>query len=153
MQVQSRFESSAVSIVLPAIESLSEPPRAQRPTKAKQPIGETKFPLTTLGQKRPLEWLSTGLPDLDTLLGGGIPKGRIIECFGGESSGKTTFGVQCLAQAQLAGGVGALIEPENSLAPDYACRLGVATDDVLFGQPENGNEAILLLGDTNLNGI
>jgi recombination protein RecA len=62
---------------------------------------------------------------MDTALEGGIPKGRLIEIYGGEGSCKTTFAVHCLAQVQQAGGRVALIEPENSLDPDYAARLGV----------------------------
>ena len=142
MQVQVSSEASSVSTVLPVIDLLGGAER-QLP---KPVVGQLSSGLTTLSRKRPLERLSTGLPALDALLDGGIPKGRIIECFGGESSGKTSFGVKCLDQIQHAGGVGALIEPENSLDPGYAGLLGVNLDNVIYGLPSNGDEAIELMG-------
>lgn len=102
---------------------------------------------STLGQRPRLARLPTGLAAMDTALDGGLPKGRLIEIYGGEGSCKTTFAVHCLAQAQQAGGRVALIEPENSLDPDYAARLGVNLNEVIYGLPENGVAAIKMLGD------
>lgn len=148
MSVQVQSDAGADTMTFPVIEPLQGKSIRPRTLTKAEPSGRSTLPLlTTFGQKRPLEFFSTGVPDLDLLLGGGLPKGRIIEAFGGESSGKTSFGVKCLAQAQKAGGVGALIEPENSLDPGYAVRLGVDLDHLLYGLPQNGDAAIQLIGE------
>ncbi len=90
-----------------------------------------------------IESISTGCIDLDIALGiGGVPKGRVIEIFGPESSGKTTVALHIIAEAQKAGGVAAFIDAEHALDPSYAKNLGVETDDLLVSQPDNGEQAL-----------
>jgi recombination protein RecA len=90
-----------------------------------------------------VEVISTGCISLDMALGvGGIPKGRVIEIFGPESSGKTTVALHCIAQAQKEGGMAAFIDAEHALDPLYAKRLGVDIDNLLVSQPDNGEQAL-----------
>jgi recombination protein RecA len=90
-----------------------------------------------------IEALSTGSHSLDVALGiGGLPKGRIIEIYGPESSGKTTLALHVLAEAQKNGGVGAFIDAEHALDPVYAAKLGVDLDDLLVSQPDAGEQAL-----------
>jgi len=90
-----------------------------------------------------VEALSTGSLSLDVALGiGGLPKGRIIEIYGPESSGKTTLALHVLAEAQKNGGVGAFIDAEHALDPIYAGKLGVDLDDLLVSQPDTGEQAL-----------
>ncbi len=87
--------------------------------------------------------IPTGALSLDLALGiGGLPRGRIVEIFGPESSGKTTLALQVLAEAQALGGLVAFIDAENALDPVYAERLGVDTDQMLISQPETGEQAL-----------
>ncbi|WP_435979080.1 recombinase RecA [Psychrobacter sp. DM4] len=87
--------------------------------------------------------VSTGSLGLDIALGiGGLPKGRIVEIYGPESSGKTTMTLQAIAQCQKQGGVCAFIDAEHALDPVYARKLGVKTDDLLVSQPDNGEQAL-----------
>ncbi len=87
--------------------------------------------------------ISTGAISLDLALGGkGIPRGRIVEIFGPESSGKTTLALTVAAQAQKAGGVAAFIDAEHALDPTWARRLGVNIDDMLVSQPDTGEQAL-----------
>lgn len=91
----------------------------------------------------PVETISTGIISLDNALGvGGIPKGRIIEIFGPESSGKTTICLSIIAQAQKSGGVAAFIDAEHALDPEWAKTLGVKIDDLLVSQPDTGEQAL-----------
>lgn len=90
-----------------------------------------------------VEAIPTGCLAIDAALGiGGIPRGRIIEIYGPESSGKTTLSLEILAEAQAMGGVVAFIDAEHALDPDYAARIGVDTDDVLISQPDTGEQAL-----------
>lgn len=90
-----------------------------------------------------IESIPTGALPLDIALGvGGIPKGRIIELYGNESSGKTTLGLHIIAEAQKKGGIAAFIDAEHALDPRYAENLGVNIDDLLISQPNNGEEAL-----------
>ncbi len=90
-----------------------------------------------------IESIPTGALPLDIALGvGGIPKGRIIELYGNESSGKTTLGLHIIAEAQKQGGIAAFIDAEHALDPRYAENLGVNIDDLLISQPNNGEEAL-----------
>jgi recombination protein RecA len=90
-----------------------------------------------------IEAIPTGALPLDIALGvGGIPKGRIIEVYGNESSGKTTLGLHIIAEAQKQGGIAAFIDAEHALDPRYAENLGVNIDDLLISQPNNGEEAL-----------
>ncbi len=87
--------------------------------------------------------ISTGSIGLDAALGvGGIPRGRIIEIFGPESSGKTTLSLHVVAEAQKTGGICAFIDAEHSMDPEYAQRLGVRIDQLLISQPDNGEQAL-----------
>ena len=90
-----------------------------------------------------LQVISTGNLQLDLALGvGGLPRGRVVEIFGPESSGKTTVALHCVAEAQKAGGVAAFIDAEHALDPQYAKRLGVDIDNLYISQPDNGEQAL-----------
>ena len=98
-----------------------------------------------LGEKRAMdiESVSTGSLSLDLALGiGGLPKGRIIEVYGPESSGKTTLALQVVAEAQKAGGICAFVDAEHALDPVYAKKLGVNTEELLISQPDTGEQAL-----------
>ncbi len=91
----------------------------------------------------PVEVIPTGILSLDNALGvGGIPKGRIIEIFGPESSGKTTICLSIIAQTQKQAGVAAFIDAEHALDPEWAKKLGVKLDDLLVSQPDTGEQAL-----------
>jgi recombination protein RecA len=91
----------------------------------------------------PVEVIPTGSIALDVALGlGGLPRGRIVEIYGPESSGKTTVALHALANAQRAGGIAAFIDAEHALDPDYAKKLGVDTDALLVSQPDTGEQAL-----------
>src|SRR6185312_2148665 len=90
-----------------------------------------------------VEAISSGALSLDIALGiGGLPKGRIVEVFGPESSGKTTIALSVVAQAQKKGGVAAYVDAEHALDVNYARRLGVNTEDLLISQPDTGEQAL-----------
>ena len=90
-----------------------------------------------------IESISTGSLTLDTALGiGGLPKGRVVEIYGPESSGKTTIALQVIAQAQKQGGTAAFIDAEHALDPKYAENLGVNIDELLLSQPDSGEQAL-----------
>jgi recombination protein RecA len=90
-----------------------------------------------------IETVSTGSLGLDIALGvGGLPRGRVVEIYGPESSGKTTLALHCLAEAQKAGGICAFIDAEHALDPIYARKLGVKVDDLLISQPDHGEQAL-----------
>ncbi|MFW5980214.1 MAG: recombinase RecA, partial [Halanaerobiales bacterium] len=90
-----------------------------------------------------VESIPTGALPLDIALGvGGIPRGRIIEIYGNESSGKTTLALHIIAEAQNQGGIAAFIDAEHALDPKYAENLGVNIDNLLISQPDNGEEAL-----------
>jgi recombination protein RecA len=101
--------------------------------------------IMTLGQRTHMDiaTVSTGCLSLDLAIGvGGLPKGRIIEIYGPESSGKTTFALGFVASCQKAGGTAAFIDAEHALDPAYAKRLGVDIDNLLIAQPDNGEQAL-----------
>ena len=89
-----------------------------------------------------VETISTGSLTLDLALGGGVPRGRIVEIYGPDSSGKTTVCLHVIAQAQKIGGLCAFIDMEHALDPDYARQLGVDTGKLLISQPDNGEQAL-----------
>ena len=89
-----------------------------------------------------VECISTGSLSLDIALGGGIPKGRVVEIYGPESSGKTTLTLHVIAQIQKEGGTAAFIDAEHALDPSYAKRIGVDTSNLLLSQPDNGEQAL-----------
>ncbi|HJW06484.1 MAG TPA: recombinase RecA [Rhodanobacter sp.] len=91
----------------------------------------------------PVETVSTGSLGLDIALGvGGLPRGRVVEIYGPESSGKTTMTLQAIANCQRAGGTAAFIDAEHALDPSYAEKLGVKVDDLLVSQPDTGEQAL-----------
>ena len=93
--------------------------------------------------RAPVEVIPTGSIALDVALGlGGLPRGRIVEIYGPESSGKTTVALHAVANAQKAGGIAAFIDTEHALDPDYAKKLGVDTDALLVSQPDTGEQAL-----------
>mmetsp|Transcript_29608 Transcript_29608/g.45223 ORF Transcript_29608/g.45223 Transcript_29608/m.45223 type:complete len:446 (-) Transcript_29608:256-1593(-) len=89
-----------------------------------------------------VESISTGALTLDAALGGGYPKGRVIEIYGPESSGKTTLAMHAIAESQKAGGVAAFVDAEHALDPAYASKLGIVVDDLLVSQPDSGEMAL-----------
>mgnify|MGYP001059927055 FL=1 len=91
----------------------------------------------------PIQSISSGNTAIDVALGiGGWPRGRIVEIYGPESSGKTTVALHAIAEAQRAGGIAAFIDAEHALDPDYAKKLGVDTDNLLVSQPDTGEQAL-----------
>jgi recombination protein RecA len=96
-----------------------------------------------VGAARDIDVVSTGSLALDVALGiGGLPRGRVIEIYGPESSGKTTLTLQAIAEAQKAGGTAAFVDAEHALDPVYAEKLGVQIDDLLVSQPDTGEQAL-----------
>jgi recombination protein RecA len=90
--------------------------------------------------------IPTGSVSLDLALGvGGIPRGRVIEIFGPEASGKTTLALHILAEAQKKGGTGAFVDAEHALDPDYAKKIGVKVEDLLISQPDSGEQALQIV--------
>jgi len=96
--------------------------------------------------RAPVEVIPTGSIALDIALGiGGLPRGRVVEIYGPESSGKTTLALHAVANAQKAGGIAAFIDAEHALDPDYAKKLGVDTDALLVSQPDTGEQALEIM--------
>src|SRR6201996_7312121 len=93
--------------------------------------------------KLEIETISTGSLGLDIALGvGGLPRGRVVEIYGPESSGKTTLALHTIAEAQKKGGICAFVDAEHALDPIYARKLGVNVDDLLISQPDHGEQAL-----------
>jgi recombination protein RecA len=108
--------------------------------------------------RAPIEVIPTGSIALDVALGiGGLPRGRIVEIYGPESSGKTTVALHAVANAQRQGGIAAVIDAEHALDPEYAAKLGVDTDALLVSQPDTGEQALeimdMLIGSGSLDVI
>ena len=104
-----------------------------------------KGAIMRLGERSAMEVevLKTGIPTLDIALGvGGVPKGRILEVYGPEASGKTTLCLAIIAQSQREGGVAAFIDAEHALDPAWARTLGIKLDDLLISQPDTGEQAL-----------
>jgi recombination protein RecA len=105
-----------------------------------------KGSIMRLGQRNaiaPIEAISTGAISIDYALGiGGLPRGRVIEIFGPESSGKTTLALQVIAEAQRTGGMAAFVDAEHALDAQYAQKLGVDLENLLVSQPDNGEQAL-----------
>src|SRR6201990_967543 len=105
-----------------------------------------KGSIMRLGEKgaiQPIDAIPTGAISIDYALGiGGVPRGRVIEVFGPESSGKTTLALQIIAEAQKLGGVSAFVDAEHALDAVYAQKLGVDLDNLLVSQPDNGEQAL-----------
>jgi recombination protein RecA len=97
-------------------------------------------------RKVDVDVIHTGSPSLDMALGvGGMPRGRIIEVYGAESSGKTTLALHMVAEAQKNGGMAAFVDAEHALDPEYARRIGVKIDDLLISQPDSGEQALQIV--------
>ena len=94
------------------------------------------------GHKIDVETIPTGSLSLDLALGGGIPRGRVVEIYGPEASGKTTLALHTVAEVQKTGGLAAFIDAEHALDPEYAARIGVKLDDLLISQPDTGEQAL-----------
>ena len=92
-----------------------------------------------------IERIPTGALSLDIALGGGVPRGRVVEIFGPESSGKTTVCLHIIAEAQKGGGQCAFIDAEHALDPEYAKKIGVDTDNLLISQPDSGEQALAIV--------
>ncbi len=135
----------------PAAAPASEPKRTEKSKALEAALGEIeksygKGAIMRLGDAsaiREIAGISTGSIGLDLALGGkGLPKGRVVEIYGPESSGKTTLTLHVIANAQKAGGIAAFVDAEHALDPAYARRLGVKLDDMLVSQPDTGEQAL-----------
>ena len=105
-------------------------------------FGKGSIMLLGENTKMSIEAIPTGSVGLDKAIGiGGVPKGRIVEIYGAESSGKTTIALHCIAEAQKLGGTAAFIDAEQALDPIYARALGVDIDSLLISQPDTGEQA------------
>lgn len=112
-------------------------------TEIKQRFGEGSIMRLGEAAKVDVDVIPTGSISLDLALGvGGMPRGRIVEVFGPESSGKTTLTLHIIAEAQKKGGLCAFIDAEHALDPEYAKKVGVKIDDLLISQPDNGEQAL-----------
>jgi len=150
-----KVEHKVAKIEPVKLESKSEPARPEvdkeRAKAVDMAVGQIekqfgKGSIMRLGGKEsiaPIPAISTGSISLDWALGvGGLPRGRVIEIFGPESSGKTTLALQTIAQAQKLGGVAAFVDAEHALDARYAQKLGVDLDNLLVSQPDNGEQAL-----------
>ena len=114
-------------------------------TSIRKEFGEMSILRLGDSARRDVEAVSTGALSLDLALGvGGLPRGRIIECYGHESSGKTTLALHVVANVQKTGGVAAFIDAEHALDPAYAAKIGVSLEDLLVSQPSSGEEALTI---------
>ncbi len=112
----------------------------------KQQFGEGSLMMLDQVKNVDIDSISTGSLSLDIALGiGGVPRGRVVEIFGSASTGKTTLSLHILANAQKAGGVGAFIDVENALDPQYAKRIGVDVGKLLISQPDSGEQALQIV--------
>ena len=129
---------------------MSDPTSADRTKALDQALGQIeknygKGAIMRLGadEKMDVAVIPTGCLSLDLALGiGGVPRGRVIEIYGPESSGKTTLALHVIAEAQRRGGVAAFIDAEHALDVTYARKLGVKTEDLLISQPDSGEQAM-----------
>jgi recombination protein RecA len=125
--------------------AVSETPKAVSDAIAdiKNKFGDEAIMLLGGQPKVNIDAISTGSIGIDWALGiGGLPRGRIIEVYGPESSGKTTLALHTIAEAQKKGGICAFIDAEHALDPEYASKLGVKIDELLLSQPDNGEQAL-----------
>ncbi len=112
----------------------------------KQKFGEGAIMKLKEVRSSDVDVISTGSVSLDMALGvGGVPRGRVIEIFGPEGGGKTTLALHVLAEAQKAGGLGAFIDAEHALDPDWARRIGVNIEELLISQPDSGEQALQIV--------
>ncbi len=119
---------------------------AEAISEIKEKFGEGAIMKLKDAQKANVDVVPTGSLSIDLALGVmGVPRGRIIEIYGGESTGKTTLSLSILAEAQKLGGVCAFIDAEHALDPDYAKRIGVNTDDLLISQPDSAEQGLQIV--------
>lgn len=119
---------------------------AEAISEIKEKFGEGAIMKLKEAQKANVEVVSTGSLAVDLALGvNGIPRGRITEIYGGESTGKTTLALSIIAEAQKAGGVAAFIDAEHALDPDYAKKIGVNVDDMLISQPDSAEQGLQIV--------
>jgi len=119
---------------------------AEAISEIKEKFGEGAIMKLKEAQRANVEVVSTGSLAVDLALGvNGIPRGRITEIYGGESTGKTTLALSILAEAQKAGGVAAFIDAEHALDPDYAKKIGVNIDDLLISQPDSAEQGLQIV--------
>lgn len=112
----------------------------------KQRFGEGAIMKLSEARKVDVDVIPTGAISIDMALGvGGVPRGRMIEIYGPESTGKTTLALHIVAEAQKKGGIGAYIDAEHALDPDYGKRIGVNTQELLISQPDSGEQALQIL--------
>ena len=112
----------------------------------RQRFGEGAIMRLSEAKAMDVEVISTGSVSIDMALGvGGIPKGRVIEIYGPEATGKTSLSLHIIAESQKNGGVAAFIDAEHALDPDYAKKIGVNVDDLLISQPDSGEQALQIL--------
>ena len=115
-------------------------------SELKQRFGEGSIMKLGEARKVDVDVIPTGSISLDLALGvGGMPRGRIVEIFGAESSGKTTLALHIVAEAQKKGGVAAFVDAEHALDPEYSKRIGVKVDDLLISQPDSGEQALQIV--------
>src|SRR5574339_246314 len=136
---------------MPPVERMSDRDDRERQKAVELAMGQIekqfgKGAIMRLGQQgaiQPIEAIPTGAISIDYALGvGGVPRGRVIEIFGPESSGKTTLALQVIAEAQKMGGMAAFVDAEHALDAVYAQKLGVDLDNLLVSQPDNGEQAL-----------
>ena len=109
----------------------------------KEKFGDGSIMKLGESRKSDVDSISTGCLSLDIALGvGGVPRGRVIEIFGPEASGKTTLAQHIVAEVQKLGGIAAFVDAEHALDPDYARKIGVKVDDLLLSQPDTGEQAL-----------
>src|SRR6266849_5872819 len=134
-----------------SIERIDERQERERAKAVELAVGQIekqfgKGSIMRLGQKgaiQPIDYIPTGAISIDYALGvGGVPRGRVIEIFGPESSGKTTLALQIIAEAQKLGGTAAFVDAEHALDAAYAQKLGVDIDNLLVSQPDHGEQAL-----------
>ncbi|HBD05423.1 TPA: recombinase RecA [Candidatus Uhrbacteria bacterium] len=112
-------------------------------SQIKEKFGENAIMKLGDAQTLQVESISTGCLSLDMALGvGGVPRGRIIEIYGPESSGKTTLALHIVAEVQKAGGIASYVDAEHALDPEYASKIGVDIDELYISQPDNGEQAL-----------
>src|SRR6202140_2139462 len=134
-----------------SVERIDERQERERAKAVELAVGQIekqfgKGSIMRLGQKgaiQPIDFIPTGAISIDFALGvGGVPRGRVVEIFGPESSGKTTLALQVIAEAQKTGGMAAFVDAEHALDAAYAQKLGVDLDNLLVSQPDNGEQAL-----------
>src|SRR6478672_1336097 len=146
-EISTARENSARESSTKTVEATRDPARDSALTRAVQQIEKQfgKGAVMKMDGEKPatIDGIATGSLSLDIALGGsGVPRGRVLEIFGPESSGKTTLCLHIIANAQKAGGVAAFIDAEHALDPSWAKRLGVKLDDLLVSQPDTGEQAL-----------